>query len=133
MSSHSGIDFIGLRSANARDPVRSRDSQHLRQGRGKTTDLPRLRQQEFKIRMLRRGFSIPSRSRLGFLPSVQKTGNSALISCRGYSVASAPFAKLDASSLTIENTKHPKALTPQNELIFGHSFTGKLVQGILTG
>jgi hypothetical protein len=35
---------------------------------------------------------------------------------------------LNASTVTVENTKSPKPLTPHKELVFGHTFTGNIVQ-----
>jgi len=77
--------------------------------------------------MLRRAASQLSQPRLGFLPSVQSLQHPAFLSCRDYSVASAPVADLTSSTLTVENTKSPKQLTPAPELLFGHTFTGDAV------
>lgn len=74
--------------------------------------------------MLRRAVSQLTQPRLGFLPAFQSNLTPAFLSCRNYSVASAPTADLNASTLTIENTKSPKQLTPAPDLVFGHTFTG---------
>jgi len=85
-----------------------------------------LREKHFST-MLRRAVSQLSQTRLGFLPAFQTLQNPAFLSCRNYSVASAPTADLSASTVTIENTKSPKQLTPAPELLFGHTFTGNAV------
>jgi hypothetical protein len=78
-------------------------------------------------RMLRRAFSTPLRYRLGSLPISNKPELSSIFSSRAYSVASGKVADLTASKVTIENAKSPKPLTPQNELVFGHTFTGNII------
>ena len=75
--------------------------------------------------MLRRAFSKNLHSRLVFSPISNSIQNSAsILSCRKYSVANAPIADLNASSVTIEKTGSPKELTPPPKLVFGHTFTG---------
>ena len=79
--------------------------------------------------MLARAFSKNLPSRLVFshvLNSVQTPA--CILSCRKYSVASAPIANLDASSVKIDKTTTPKELTPAPKLVFGHTFTGSLIR-----
>ena len=78
--------------------------------------------------MLRRAFSRNLLSRLVFPPVSKGIQNPAcMLSCRKYSVASAPIADLTASSVTIEKTTSPKELTPPPKLVFGHTFTGSFI------
>ena len=81
---------------------------------------------KFSTAMLRRGLSQLSQPRLGFLPALQTLQNPAFLSCRKYSLATPPTADMNASVVTVENTKSPKPLTPAPQLVFGHTFTGWL-------
>jgi hypothetical protein len=74
--------------------------------------------------MLRRALALV---RWGSVPAsdmLQKS--SLLLSCRPYSVAAHPLLDLNASTVTVEKTTSPKNLTPSEELVFGHTFTGEL-------
>ena len=75
--------------------------------------------------MLRRTLCQFFPSQLSFSAVFHSNRNPAfLLSCCKYSVASGPIADLKASAVTVEKTKSPKELTPANQLVFGHTFTG---------
>ncbi len=75
--------------------------------------------------MLRRASSFPLPSRLGAWPVLKTVNKFAPLACRGYSSASPSITDLSSTSVTVENTTSPKVLTPQEKLVFGHTFTGK--------
>jgi len=76
--------------------------------------------------MLRRASAIPLSSRLACWPVLKNADRLSPLVWRGYSTASPSIADLSAASVTVEKTSSPKALTPQSELVFGHTFTGRL-------
>lgn len=77
--------------------------------------------------MLRRASSIPLPSRLACWPTLKTVNNLAPLICRGYSTASPAIADMNSANVTVENTSSPKGLTPQSQLVFGHTFTGRLL------
>jgi hypothetical protein len=65
---------------------------------------------------------------LGLAPAIGSSQKTAVqFSLRAYSVAAHPIADLHASTLTVEKSTSPKQLTPQEKLVFGHTFTGTLL------
>jgi hypothetical protein len=77
--------------------------------------------------MLRRALTPPVR--LGLAPALASPHTTRVqFSLRAYSVAAHPIADLHASTLTVEKSTSPKHLTPHEKLVFGHTFTGTLLQ-----
>jgi hypothetical protein len=78
------------------------------------------------VAMLRQALT-PS-ARLGLAPAIASPYKTPLrFSLRAYSVAAHPIADLHASTLTVEKSTSPKHLTPHEKLVFGHTFTGTLL------
>lgn len=57
--------------------------------------------------------------------SSQTTAASRLWQRNFSATAAAQLASLDASKLTVTKTQTPKELTPNKDLVFGKTFTGK--------
>jgi branched-chain amino acid aminotransferase len=76
------------------------------------------------LRLLRPSFNRPIRP-----------AYSPILSQRRYSVhadhAAPRLATLDPSKLLIERTLNPKQLVPQEQLVFGREFTGKLIIAVM--